>query len=490
MRGEQAIPAKHPILEMLTIAAPTVATMTSYTLMQFTDKIIVSRIGPEPVYVGAQGNGGLAAFIPISIAMGALQVINTYVSQNLGAGRPERGPAYAWNGLWLAAAFWLFILVPYGFALPSLFDAMGHDAERVALESVYGQILIFGAVLTMSTRALSQFFYGMHRAGVVLAAGVVSNVINLVLTWALVFGVWGFPKLGIAGSAIGTVIATGIELSIPMAVFLGPRLNRLYATRSSWRPSLPHMRDLWKIGWPGGLMFGNEMACWGVFMVVYVGGFGKHHSTAGWIAHQYMSLSFMPAVGISVAATALVGKYMGMRRPDLAAHRAWLGVKVAIVYMGVCAMAFIVFRRPLVRLFIDGDTPPETADELVRLGSAFLIAAATFQVFDALAMTLSGALRGAGDTVVPGLVTVVLSWTVIVGGGFAMIRGLPHLGSLGPWIAASVYIAILGLFLLWRFVAGPWRRFNLLAHAEGSGGDDAVPTAEPESGLAPADRPA
>src|SRR3954465_8468258 len=109
---------QHPPLELFKIAGPPVATMTSYTLMQFVDKWLVSHLGPE--YVGAQGNGGLAAWVPQSIAMGMFAVIHTYVSQNMGAGKPERGPAYAWNGVWLCVAYWL-LLIPYASALPYLF---------------------------------------------------------------------------------------------------------------------------------------------------------------------------------------------------------------------------------------------------------------------------------------------------------------------------------------------------------------------------------
>jgi MATE family multidrug resistance protein len=450
------------MVELLRIAAPTVATMTSYTLMQFVDKLLVSRIGPEPIYVGAQGNGGLAAFVPIALAMGTLTVINTFVSQNMGAGRPERGPAYAWNGLWLAWAFWLIVLVPYAILLPRIFHAAGIAPDQAGLATVYGQILLVGAGLTMSTRAIAQFFYGMHRAGVVLVAGLVANILNVAISYALIFGAWGFPKLGMAGSAWGTVIATLVELAIPMALFLGPAYQRRFRTRAGWRPSRVHIRDLLRIGWPAGLMFGNEMICWSYFMVHLVSGFGPHHATAGWIAHQYMSMSFMPAVGISVACTAMVGKYQGMRRPDLAAARAWLCLRVAMIYMGLCGAAFLLFRQPLTRLFIDRDTPPEAAAELVRLGSVFLIATATFQLFDAIAMTISGALRGAGDTVVPGVLTVALSWVLIVGGGEFMVRVYPHLGSLGPWVAASAYIVILSLALTGRFLTGRWKEIRLV----------------------------
>jgi MATE family multidrug resistance protein len=425
-------------------------------------------MGPEPIYVGAQGDGGIAAFVPISIAMGTLTVINTYVSQNLGAGRPERAPAYAWNGLWLALMWWL-VLIPYGFALPSIFVALGREPQRAALASSYGQILVFGAVLTISTRALAQFFYGMHRPLIVLIASVSANVLNLGLVYGLVLGHFGLPKLGLPGSAIGTVIATAVELTIPMVVFLGPRLNALYATRSSWRPSLAHMKDLFRLGWPGGLMFGNEMVCWAYFMVTLVGSFGELHSNAGWIAHQWMTLSFMPAVGISVAVTAMVGKCMGMRRPDLAARRAYLGLAVTLVYMGLCALAFIAFRHEMIRVFIPGDATPEEVVIVVSLGARMLIAAAAFQLFDAVAITISAALRGAGDTVVPGIVTVLCAWLCIVLGGNLIVRYAPSLESVGPWVAAASYIASLCIFFAVRFLLGRWKTIRLLEEAEGPG---------------------
>ena len=104
----------------------------------------------------------------------------------------------------------------------------------------------------------------------------------------------------------------------------------------------------------------------------------------------------------------------------------------------------------------------EQADEIVRLGSLMLIATATFQLFDAVAMVTSGALRGAGDTVYPGLATIVASWTIIVGGGLAMTHLFPSLESLGAWIAAATYIIVLGLLLLHRFVGGHWKTIKLL----------------------------
>jgi MATE family multidrug resistance protein len=180
-----------------------------------------------------------------------------------------------------------------------------------------------------------------------------------------------------------------------------------------------------------------------------------------------MSLSFMPAVGISVAVTAMVGKCIGMGRHDLAAKRAGAGLGLAFGYMGVCGLAFIAFRKPMIGLFIEQGTKPEVRAELIRLGSMFLIAIAAFQLFDAVAMTMSGALRGAGDTIWVGVVTVLLSWTLIVGGGLFMVRFFPELQSVGPWMAAASYIIILSFAILGRFLTGRWKRIRLVAAPAG-----------------------
>lgn len=478
-------PDESPMREMMRIAGPVVLTMTSYTLMTFTDRWVCSHIGPDPIYVGALGNGGLASWVPISIAQGTVTVINTFVSQNMGAGQADRGPAYVWNGVWLCLAYWLLVLLPYGLAMPGVFRLAQMDPRQAELALSYGQVLIWGAGITMTTRAIGQFFYGMHRPRVVLVAGVVANIANLIFAAVLVFGehapatlglfgracaglagMLGVRPMGVAGSAWGTLAAGVVELAIIGGTFLLARDCVALGSRRAWRPRVQQAWDIVRVGWPQGLMFGNEMICWGFFMVYLVSHFGPSHATAGWIAHQYMQLSFMPAVGLSVACTAIVGKYQGMRRSDLAARRAWLAVALAAGYMGLCGVAFVLLRGPLIRAFINADTPPEQAAEVVSLGSGFLIATAAFQLFDGCAMTLSGALRGAGDTLWPGLATVVLSWGVIVGGGLALTHWAPGLQSLGPWIAAASYIACLCLFLLYRFIAGPWRSIELV-HGRG-----------------------
>ncbi len=464
---------ERPLTEMVRIALPSVVTMTSYTLMQFIDTLMVSRITPaDPVYVAAQGNGGMLVWQMIAALLGVITIINTYVSQHLGAGRPEAGPKYAWAGIYMSASFGL-LMFPFALAMPLIFGAYGHEGQLLELEVEYGRIVAIGGGVVLAGRALHHYFFGLHRPGVVMVSAIIGNVVNVVVNYALIFGHFGMPEMGVAGAAVGTVIGGVFELGIPLIVFLGPKMNRTLGTRAAFRCGWAPFKDIVRLGWPGGLMMANEMFCWGYLMTNLLvrageaaGEDGGVHNAAGWIALRYMHMSFMPAVGMSIAVTAMIGKCMGMGRPDLAAKRAWLGLGITVAYMGTMAVVFVVFREPLVRIFVPEETPPELIDEIVRVGALVMIAAAVFQVFDAIAIVMSAALRGAGDTVWPGLVTVGLSWGCLVLGGHAMIALVPHWGSVGPWIGAAAFIIILGVVLLVRFVIGNWREIDVVGHAE------------------------
>jgi len=471
-------------------AWPTALTMTSYTLMQFIDSLMVAELGT--MEVAAQGNGSIWQFTLVSFLLGILAMVNTFVSQNVGAGRPHDAAQYAWAGLWFSAISWVLLLVPFAFVLPVLFRFFGHEAELVVLETSYARVLLFGGFIMLASKSMSNFFFGIGRPRVIVCAAILGNIVNLLLNFVLIYGerglpalnipgIPGTPALGVTGAAIATVLGTAAELAIPLVIFLGPAMHARFRTRIDWQFRWRPVRDLLRVGWPNGLSFCNEIVCWAIFMSVLVGLFGTLHLAAGWIVLRYMHMSFMPAVGFSMAATSLVGRYIGAGRPDVAAQRARVAVVMALVYMTVCGLLMWWFREPLVALFTHGEnTTPETAAEIIRIGSVMMICAAIFQTFDAIGIVYSGALRGAGDTTVPGVATVVLSWTVIVGGGWLLATRVPEWTSLGPWIAAAAYVIILGVFMGGRFEGGRWRSIKLLRGTDDSRHELSSPT--PDSG--------
>ena len=385
-------PEKSPLVEMLTVAAPVVATMSSYTAMQFVDALMVGKLGPDPVYIAAQGNGMVWSFVPVSGMMGLLTVVNTFVSQNFGAGKAERGPQYAWAALWMSLISWLVIMLPFAAVIGYAFSYIHTDAELVRLETAYARIMIVGSIATVAARSVAQFFYGMHRPAIVMISAITANLVNLFLAAILLFGptppaktghgvidgffelnaaiagALGIPAMGVTGAALGTVIATCVEFILPMALFLSPRYAREYGTRKGWRFSAAHARDIVKIGWPGAMMFVNEIVCWAYLMSALVGHFGKEANSAGWIALRYMHIAFMPAIGLSIAVTAQVGKCMGMGRPDLAANRAWLGLALNMTYMCTCGVLMVVFREEAIGVFVDASASDETRARLIAIG--------------------------------------------------------------------------------------------------------------------------
>jgi MATE family multidrug resistance protein len=162
----------------------------------------------------------------------------------------------------------------------------------------------------------------------------------------------------------------------------------------------------------------------------------------------------MPAIGVGQAVTALVGKYIGMGRPDLAARRAHLGFGVCAIYMVLAGLTLFMWRYPLIGIF-------SSDPEIQRIGAQLMMFVALYQLCDAMFVIYVGALRGAGDTLVPAVVQATLVWTIVVGGGLLTSRYAPQYGVTGPWTLATIFGGILGIFLLTRFLRGGWKSIRL-----------------------------
>jgi MATE family multidrug resistance protein len=214
------------------------------------------------------------------------------------------------------------------------------------------------------------------------------------------------------------------------------------------------MRALLAVGVPSGVQVVAEVLAWTLFTVWIVALFDQPTMAANNYTFRFMSVSFMPIYGLSTAVTALVGRYIGMGRPDLAEKRAHLGFAVAAAYTLACAALFYFGRSWLMGLF--------TADPLIlRTGGVLLVFAAAYQVFDALYIIYNGALRGAGDTFVPAVATGSLCWVITVLGGYVVARVRHEWGVAGPWSAALIYGVILGVWMLARFKRGRWKLIKL-----------------------------
>jgi MATE family, multidrug efflux pump len=440
-----------PLVELLLLAGPTIAQMASYTVMQFIDTYLLSRLGSlEPTAVG---NAGIIAFSFVSFGFGMLMLVNTLVSQKYGRGDFHGAGQSLWQGIWAALAYSALLLPALPF-VSRTFEWFGHAPDLARLERQYMQIVLCMVCFKLIGTAFSQFLLGTNRPNAVLVAAVIGVACNMVAALPLVLGWWGVTSRGVAGAAWAQNVGVFVEMIVLIAFAMGsPRLRQKFNV-TDWRFRAPEMRVLIEKGSASGLQVVADVLAWGLFGNVVIGELGQTAMTANNFMFRYMVVSFMPAFGISQAVTALVGRYIGRGRPDLARQRAHVGFQVASIYMVLCGVAYIAGGRWLIGCFT-------TDPEVLRLGVILMVFAGIYQVFDAMYIIYNGALRGAGDTFVPAIATAGLNWSITVAGGWLIAHYHPQWGVTGPWVAALIYGITLGIFMFVRFVQGNWEAIHL-----------------------------
>jgi MATE family multidrug resistance protein len=443
---------------LLRLAFPTIAGTISYTLMQFIDGWMLSLVdrqeGGHGVNLAAAFNGGITVWVLVSACVGVAGVINTLSAQSIGRQEFDAPARFTWQGLWLAAGS-VAVFLPLIALVPWWFTLLGHHNALLHLETLFAAIMLAIAPLNFASSVLGNFFLGIHRPIHQFTAGIIGNVINLILDWILIFGHFGAPAMGLLGAALATSAATAISLGILLGIFFSRPYRRVYHTHTACRLDFKKLWQVLRIGLPSGIQSSSDILCWAIFSLAWVDHFGAAAAEAQSAVMRYLSLSFMPAVGMSMAACALVGRRIGQGDATGAQAAARWAVGLSVAYMGVCGLIFFMGRGALAGFMLGPPAQRHVAGQL-------LIFSAIFQIFDAMNIVYLGALRGAGDTLVPTLYTTALAWGLCVcGGGLVMWRE-PQWGPAGPWALATAYVCICGLWSFLRWNSQAWRKFNVL----------------------------
>ncbi len=440
------------LIYMLKLAGPMVVTTVSFTIMQFVDRFMVSRLGNDAL--AAIMPAGFVSFVPGGFAMGAISSLNTYVSQSLGRGNKHECSNYFWQATFMGCVYFLFVLLIMWPIAPAIFKAMGQPPSVIEMEVIYLRIMLYAHLVVAIYWSSNQFFMGIHRPIITMYSSICAHVVNIITNYILIFGKFGFPAMGIAGAAWGTCLGMTIGATINLSVFLGTGMNALFRTRSAFRLDFGKMYDLIRIGFPAGLGLMVNVAFWGVILFGLVGRFGTEALAATSAVLAFTNLSVMPIVGISNALTASVGKMIGQGRKDLAIKQNRHCLRIGLAYMGFLGVCFFIFRNPLMRFW--------SADEnVIEVGAKILMLAAVYQTFHAARVIYGGSLRGAGDTVWLAIVSGVGSVVILGIGGFLIVKFIPSWGPIGPWVAATLSIVAVGLANHWRFKSGKWMDIDL-----------------------------
>lgn len=453
------------IKEVVGMAAPIALGTMSFAAMLLADTFFVGKLGTAQL--SAVGSAGVWSYTSMTFFIGIASCVSTFVSQSVGRGRREDGAHYTWQAMYvsllsigLAAILWP--------AAPALFGYMGHAANVTEFEVLYFRDRLFGLPFLVGQIALASFFQAIGRPGIPTAISIFAVTLNIFLDYAMIFGHFGFPAMGISGAAWATNISMIVQAGILLAIFLHRDMATDYRTRRAAFDSRK-FAELLRIGMPAGVFSILEVMTWAIFISFIVGRFGEIALAANTVAINLMHVSFMPAVAVNHAIAPIVGQWIGKGNPERAKARAYTATRLTSVYMLGMGGTFAFFGPQIISGFND-------APEVIALGHKLLILAAIFQGFDSVNIVISGALRGAGDTRFMTIATAVTAYGVFLPTA-TILAFVFEMGAVGAWVGATVYIITLAGIMGWRWHAERWRLITIFKNEEGEEDDVASPDA-------------
>ena len=435
--------------ELTNLAVPVILTNLSATLMMTVDAAMVGRLGAAEL--GGVGYGGIWYWTALSLFAGTAGGVQTFVAQAHGGGAARTCGVWAWQGLYAVVPLALVGMTLFALAFGPLLGLLSPDAvlQPIAVQYVHARVLGVGGIA--AAMVLSGFFRGLGDTRTPLYATVTSNLVNLVLNYGLVFGHLGMPALGVVGSGLATAVAEWVA-----AIFLLIRLRTAamdadFATAPIGPNTAAIVRFL-RTSVPIGGQWMLDMLAFATFSTL-VARMGSTAMAASQAMISLMHLSFMQVLGIAIAVSTLVGRYIGAGDLPAAERSHSTGVYLGVGLSVGAAALFLSAPQLFLRIFTD-----DTA--VLTLGAPLLAIGAAFQICDAVGVLSGGALRGAGDTRWPFIVQTLLAWGVFLPAAYVGGRLLDG-GLAGAWTGGVVYVAVLGIALQWRFRSGAWKRVRI-----------------------------
>ena len=443
--------------DVLRVSMPIVMSMATTVVMTFTDRVFLANYSIDAI--AAALPAGIIAYVFLIFFADTVGYVSVIIAQYTGAGALHRVGGALWQAIYLAFISWL-IMVGLSFGAGPLFRLVGHSAEVQQLEVIYFRMLCLGSGIHIIGMSFSSFFTGRGVTRPVMIIYIIAMFLNVPLDYALIYGVWIFPELGILGAAIATVFSwTSATLLLGFIVFTREN-NSTFNTSQNYQFDADLFRRLLRFGVPSSLQFSLDVFAFS-FFVLMVGRIGKAELVVTNIAISLDSVSFRPLSGFALGASTLVGQALGRNRPDEAVAAAKATMVIVASYMAVFILAFVFAPLPLLELFRPRDISPEGFAAIKGMGVVVLRFVAGYLVLDGLYMISTAVLKGAGDT-------RFIMWSMGVLSVFGMILpmyiGIEVFGKglYFAWSWSVFFLFQLALVTCWRFYQGMWKTMRVI----------------------------
>ena len=430
---------------LLVLGLPLIGSHIAQFVLHLTDTVMLGWYGIVPLAAGVLG--GSSFFTVFILGSGFAKAVMPMVASANSQGDETQVRRVARMGLWLSILF-AATTYPVFWYSGQILLALGQDPEVAALAQDYLRIAGLGIGPALLIMVLKSYLAALERTQVVLWITVLAVPLNIALNWALIFGNWGAPELGVTGSAIATVTVQLASLAMILAYAgLLPALAKYHLFQRFWRPDWPGFRAVFRLGWPMGL---TGLAESGLFQAsaLMMGWIGTTELAAHGIALEITALAFMMHVGLSNAVTVRAGQahgagdWLGLRQS------AQTAIALSFAVASLTVVLFLSAPEPMIRPFLDANDPQRAT--IIATGTALLACAALFQLADSMQVMALGLLAGVQDTKVPMALASVSYWLIGIPTSYVLAFPLGY-GAVGLWLGLVVGLATAAISLMIRF---------------------------------------
>lgn len=429
------------------IAWPSVLTFALMTTNSILDRMFVGRLGRDAL--AAVGVGGQLMFVTVSVAMAITVGTTALVARFTGAQEPENAERAAGQSIGLGALIGLASMLAIYVSIRPLLSMMGITGGAAQQCRAFLAYALLGLAPGNMGAVISAGFRGLGDTRSPLKVMVGANIVHIIGDWTLMLGHWGAPRLGLPGG--GIAMSTSMVVSLTIYVILLRRSPLRGCLQ--WMhlvPTLQWSRRILRIGIPAAVAAAiRTTSMIGFTSVLSRTSEGINAVAALPIGLTAESIAFMPGLGFSVAASALVGQALGAKSPRHAERLGWASAYQGVTVMSIMGLVFFVMAEPFARVF--------TRDPAVlAIAANYLRIMAISEPMLGFGMILTGGLQGAGDTMRPTVATAVSFWVFRLPLAWLLALHLRQ-GAQGAWIAMSATTILSGFLILALFRGGKWK---------------------------------
>lgn len=431
------------------LAAPVMLGMLGHTFVSFIDNVMVGQLGTAELAAVSLGNSFM--FIAMSIGIGFSTAITPLIAEADGEGNFDKGKSSFKHGLFLCSVVGIAVYLMV-IACKPLMYYMKQPLEVVELAIPYLNFVAISLIPLIVFQGFKQFSDGLSMTKYPMYATLIANILNVFFNYVFIFGKLGFPEFGIVGAAYGTLISR-----IIMVLFLWFILNKNVKSKA-YLTNIKifvleklMIKKLINLGAPSAMQMFFEVAIFTA--AIWLSGLlGKNPQAANQIAINLASMTFMIAMGLSVAGMIRVGNQKGLKNYLELRRIAFSIFLLATIFAVVFCIMFFALHDHLPKLYLDLDDVTNLADntKVISIASKLLFLAAIFQLSDSLQVVVLGALRGLQDVKIPTIITFISYW--VIGFPVSYFLGKEEAyGSFGIWLGLLAGLTSAAILLYIRF---------------------------------------